>query len=59
MFRNNKYVKIDFADTVATNTSTINGCLCGRSSFARIINGEDVEQPGDFPWQAVLKIDGR
>ena len=52
---------LDFADTVTTttNTSTTNGCLCGRSSFARIINGEDVEQPGDFPWQAVLKTDGR
>ena len=46
-------------ETPCTNTSTTNGCLCGRSSFARIINGEDVEQPGDFPWQAVLKTDGR
>ena len=34
-------------------------CQCGGSAMARIINGEDVPNPGYFPWQAILKVDNR
>ena len=35
-------------------------CQCGRSLvLERIINGQSVMNPGTYPWQALLIVNGR
>ena len=48
--------------TTPPSTTTIENrqCQCGRSLVSeRIINGQSVMNPGTYPWQALLIVNGR